>query len=78
MSLTRLSIDLYIKVCLTGLYFGDSQVFVGKNGTQAEFWIDGDENGCNANELMSTQSLVVKNKTVADSFCSGTGQLFKI
>ena len=43
------------------------------NYAKAEFWIDGDENSCNTNELISTQSLVFKDGHVIDSFCSGIG-----
>ena len=43
------------------------------NSQKAEFWIDGDENSCNAGELISTQSLVFKNGHVIDSFCSTMG-----
>ena len=37
---------LLFKVCITGMYFNDQHILVGKNDDQQSFWIESDHVTC--------------------------------
>ena len=57
-------------VCISGLQVNGQQLMVGRQNDKSEFWIDGDTNVCNDNN-MSTPQISIKNGTVYSSACKG-------
>ena len=42
---------IIFKVCITGLYFNDNQILVGKNNDQESFWMEIDHVRCDEDHM---------------------------
>ena len=60
----------YLKVCISGLFFNNEQVFVGPNNDIEHFSMDQDGLIC-SDEKMKTSTISIKNGIVLDSECKG-------
>ena len=55
-------------VCITSLSMDGTEILVGPNGNQPNFWFDGNDNMC-TDDFVSTQQLIIQNNTVTSSQC---------
>jgi len=55
-------------VCITSLSIDGTDILVGPNSKQPNFWFDGNENSC-TDDFVSTQELIIKNNSVIFSKC---------
>ena len=47
-------------VCITSLSIDGTDILVGPNNNQPNFWFDGDDNMC-TDDFVSTQELIIQN-----------------
>ena len=55
-------------VCITSLSIDGTDILVGPNNNQPNFWFDGDDNMC-TDDFVSTQELIIQNNAVIFSQC---------
>ena len=55
-------------VCITSLSIDGTDILVGPNSKQPNFWFDGNENSC-TDDFVSTQELIIQNNSVIFSKC---------
>ena len=56
--------------CITGLFYNNNQLLVGKNNDLRSFWIDGDQQDC-LDDFMSTSQIGIRNGVAFSSSCEG-------
>ena len=61
---------LYLKVCISSVFFNNNQVFFGAKNNLPNFSMDEDELTCIDNRMTSS-SIAIRNGTVISSECQG-------
>ena len=56
------------QLCVTSLVVNGEKMFVGQNGDQPSFWIDGDQQYC-GQDYMSTTEITIQNGNIVSSEC---------
>ena len=63
-------------VCITSLFINGKLLLVGENNNSQNFWIDGDQNYC-PGDFMITSQITIQNGQVVESVCKGKSTSFQ-
>ena len=57
-------------VCISSLEMNGKQILVGKQNNQKTFWLDGDQNRCQTDSMITSQ-ITIQNGQILSSKCKG-------